>query len=270
MKTRPKKGKREKGTEEYRGFWAVSCSTSIYFRRGLFYPITCNLFSSIYWIHTLCWTLWGSVSPHVASAGTRLHSLLRASCVETLTATRSAFWLWCALCPFHSCAIETLFRVLPGPFPLALSVLSPLTHRVRCSRQLPSPPLAYGYSFLLNKSPYLLILWLSGSQTHSGGRFSNNQSSSRAERWEMGGFDFEWGGGVLKRKCFIDAKKFKKIVFQHGPFQLIEDPGSCEPQLDLCPCHSCLLIPTPEQGCHSTSIKKAPCFWSDRRPGTKL
>lgn len=49
-------------------------------------------------------------------------------------------------------------------------------------------------SCCLNRSPYVLIIQVFGSQTHLGGRFSNNQSSSRAERWKMRGLGFELGG----------------------------------------------------------------------------
>lgn len=49
----------------------------------------------------------------------------------------------------------------------------------------------------INKSPYLLIIQLFGNQIHAGGRFPNNQSSSRAEQWKIEGFDFELGGGFF-------------------------------------------------------------------------
>lgn len=58
----------------------------------------------------------------------------------------------------------------------------------------------------LSKPPYLLISSLLESQTHSGSRFSNNQSSSRAEQWKMGGFDCVSEGGVSERPCCIAAK----------------------------------------------------------------
>lgn len=67
-------------------------------------------------------------------------------------------------------------------------------------------------SCCINKSPYLLIIQLFGSQIHSGGRFSNNQSSSRAEQWKMEGFDFELGGGFFKGSALLMLRSFKNCL----------------------------------------------------------
>lgn len=111
------------------------------------------------------------------------------------------------LLPPPDCDVLSVSFVLSTPAPSTLSrshqdsslllslFLSPLTldsallagcQGALCPTTFPS--------CCLNRSPYVLIIQVFGSQTHLGGRFSNNQSSSRAERWKMRGLGFELGG----------------------------------------------------------------------------
>lgn len=144
------------------------------------------------------WGDWGSESPHLASAGAQLPLCMLQ--VRALTTTvccllPTVMFCFCLLCPFHANPIYTL-EILRGLFPFALSGLVPTHSWILLFLQavmVPFVPTTFP-SCCLNRSPYVLIIQVFGSQTHLGGRFSNNQSSSRAERWKMRGLGFKLGG----------------------------------------------------------------------------
>lgn len=146
------------------------------------------------------------------------------------------------LCPFHSCPVWTLI-ILPGLFHLTLSVLSRLF--LDCALLaicLGALCPTIDPSCWLSKPPYLLISSLLESQTHSGSRFSNNQSSGRAEQWEMEGFDCVSVGGVSGRQCYIAAKKVSSSLTHFNSLRTLASPSAW---LDLSPRNraTCVFLP---------------------------